>query len=207
MDVFYAALAKEAVPGSSLQHWVASQGRGIIRDAALPMRGHNQAGHHAPEELAILSVGDRSQDRRHLHEPDPFGGVERGRAVRIPGRAAEAPGGGASATGALDALVLSGTGGFGLIGAQSWAFWLEWWTLRGAKSRISAHDAQVRQGYRKDTEEKTADAACGGVNAECPTSCPSRSYRSIVGRHPRRSAPGAFSIRQPYRKWFLMTIS
>jgi hypothetical protein len=44
-------------------------------------------------------------------------------------------------------------------------------------------------------KEKPADAAFGGVNAECPTSCPSSSYRCMVGRHPRRSAPGAFSIR------------
>jgi len=44
----------------------------------------------------------------------------------------------------VDALVLPGTSGFGLIGTQSWLFWLEWWTLRGAKLRISAHHAQPR---------------------------------------------------------------
>ncbi len=54
----------------------------------------------------------------------------------------------------MDALVLSGASGLCLIGTQSWAIWLEWWTLRGAKLRISAHDAQVAQGCRKDTGYK-----------------------------------------------------
>jgi len=30
----------------------------------------------------------------------------------------------------VDALVLSDSGGFRLIGTQSWAHWLEWWTLK-----------------------------------------------------------------------------
>ena len=51
----------------------------------------------------------------------------------------------------MDALVVSGTRGLRLIGTQSWALLLEWWTLRGAKLRISAHDAQVAQSCRKDT--------------------------------------------------------
>ena len=75
------------------------------------MRGHDQAGDHAPEELTVLPVGDRSQDRRHLREPDSLGGTERGRAVRISDRVAEAPGGGAAGASAVDALVLSGANG------------------------------------------------------------------------------------------------
>ena len=70
----------------------------------------------------------------------------------------------------MDALVLSSAGGFELIGTQSWAVWLEWWTLRGAKTRISAHNAQVRHGCRKHTPgQRTASPVLDvrGIQLEC----------------------------------------
>ena len=52
----------------------------------------------------------------------------------------------------MDALVLSDPGCFALIGTQIWAIWLEWWALKWAQIWVSAHDAQIGQGCRKDTD-------------------------------------------------------
>jgi hypothetical protein len=51
----------------------------------------------------------------------------------------------------MDALELSGGSGFGLNGAQIWAGVVEPCSLKCAKTRISANDAQIRHPYRKHT--------------------------------------------------------
>jgi len=54
------------------------------------MRGQPEAGHHAPEEFPVLPVGHGSPGRGYVHEPDPLGGTERGGAIRVSDRVAEA---------------------------------------------------------------------------------------------------------------------
>ena len=93
-----------------------------------------EAGHHAPEELPVLPVGHGSPGRGHVHEPDPLGGAERGRAIRIPGRAAEARRGGGPGSGSWMPWTYLGGSGFGLTGAQNRAALVEPCALKFARN-------------------------------------------------------------------------
>jgi len=73
----------------------------------------------------------------------------------------------------VDALVLSDSGGFRLIGTQSWAHWLEWWTLKWTQnsdfSALRSSQTALPERHNEAEEDGTRERAkdnAGGVRVE-----------------------------------------
>ena len=90
----------------------------------------------------------------------------------------------------MDALELSGGSAFGLKGPRIWVGLVEPCSLKCAKTRISANDAQIRHPYRKHTEEQEplrrlkskAGHKAGPPGALDPGRCPAVQAKPDLGQ-------------------------